>query len=326
MLLSRRSTLALLGATSLGLSPALHASAPFPAKPLRWIVPYPAGGGSDFMARTVGQPMSAAVGQSVVVDNKPGGNGAIAVADVLRGPADGHTLINVDNGTLVFNPVLYRKLGYAPDKDLKLVTLLARAPMILVVGPACDARDAKDFIEQARRQPGTLNFGSAGAGTPQHMAMEMLMHHARLKMTHIPYKGSSPALADLAGGQIPAVMSDYAAAGGFLQAGKLRALAVADSRRHPRLPDVPTFEELGLKGVEATALVGVAVHASTPDATVQALQKAIAQALLSPQTSARYREVGIEPVGNTPQEFTQMITAEVSRWHPLIRSLGIALD
>lgn len=304
----------------------MFASAPFPSKALRWIVPYPAGGGSDFMARVVGQPMSTAVGQSVMVDNKPGGNGAIAVADLLRSPVDGHTLINVDNGTLVFNPVLYRKLGYSPAKDLKLVTLLARAPMILVVGPGSDAKDAKDFIEKSRRNPGAQNFGSAGAGTPQHMAMEMLMHHAKLKMTHIPYKGSSPALGDLAGGQIPAVMSDYAAAGGFLQSGKLRALAVADSRRHPRLPDVPTFEELGLKGVEATALVGVAVHASTPDATVQALQKSIAQALLSPQTSAKYREVGIEPVGNTPQEFTQMIAAEVSRWHPLMRDLGITLD
>ena len=325
-MLSRRSTMALLGTAALGLSPSLFAAVPFPNKPLRWIIPYPAGGGSDFMARVVGQPMSAAVKQGVVVDNKPGGNGSIAVADLLRSPADGHTLLNVDNGTLVFNPVLYNKLGYAPDKDLKLVTLLARAPMILVVGPACTAKDAKEFIEQARRQPGAQNFGSAGAGTPQHMAMEMLMHHAKLKMTHIPYKGSSPALGDLAGGQIPAVMSDYAAAGGFLQSGKLRALAVADSQRHPRLPDVPTFEELGLKGVEATALVGVAVPASTPDAAVQALQKAIAQALLAPQTSAKYREVGIEPVGNTPQEFTQMITAEVARWHPLMRSLGITLD
>ena len=325
-MLSRRSTLAMIGTATFSLSPALFAQTPFPNKPLRWIVPYPAGGGSDFMARVVGLPMSQAVNQTVVVDNKPGGNGAIAVADLLRSPADGHTLINVDNGTLVFNPVLYKKLGYAPDRDLKLVTLLARAPMVLVVGPGSTAKDVKEFIDQARRQPGTQNFGSAGAGTPQHMAMEMLMHHAKLKMTHIPYKGSSPALGDLAGGQIPAVMSDYAAAGGFLQSGKLRALAVADTRRHPRLPDVPTFAEIGLPGVEATALVGVAVPATTPDAIVVALQKAVAQALLSPQTSAKYREVGIEPVGNTPQEFTQLIAAEVARWHPLIRSLGITLD
>lgn len=274
-MLSRRSALAMLGTATLGFSPALFAAAPFPTKQLRWIVPYPAGGGSDFMARVVGLPMSQAINQSVVVDNKPGGNGAIAVADLLRNPADGYTLINVDNGTLVFNPALYNKLGYVPDKDLKLVTLLARAPMILVVGPACTAKDAKEYIEQARTQPSMQNFGSAGAGTPQHMAMEMLMHHAKLKMTHIPYKGSAPALGDLAGGQIPAVMSDYAAAGGFLQSGKLRALAVADTRRHPRMPDVPTFAELGLPGVEATALVGVAVHAATPDATVQALQKAV---------------------------------------------------
>ena len=325
-MLSRRSTLAMLGAASFGLSPSLFAAAPFPSKTMRWIVPYPAGGGSDFMARVVGVPLSEAVNQSVIVENKPGGNGAIAVAYLVRSPADGHTLMNVDNGTLVFNPALYKKLGYVPDKDVKLVTLLARAPMILVVGPGSNAKTAQEFIEQAKRSPDTHNFASAGAGTPQHMAMEMLMHHAKLKMMHIPYKGSSPALGDLAGGQVTVAMSDYAAAAGFLQSGKLRALAVADTQRHPRLPDVPTFAEIGLPGVEATALVGVAVAAATPDATVLALQKHIAQALLSPKTAARYRDVGIEPVGNTPQEFTQMIAAEVARWHPLIRSLGIKLD
>ncbi len=325
-MLSRRSTLAMLGAASFGLSPSLFAAAPFPSKTMRWIVPYPAGGGSDFMARVVGLPLSEAVNQSVIVENKPGGNGAIAVADLVRSPADGHTMMNVDNGTLVFNPALYKNLGYVPDKDVKLVTLLARAPMILVVGPGSTAKTAKEFIEQAKRSPETQNFASAGAGTPQHLAMEMLMHHAKLKMMHIPYKGSSPALGDLAGGQVTVAMSDYAAAAGFLQSGKLRALAVADSQRHPRLPDVPTFAEIGLPGVEATALVGVAVAAATPDATVLALQKHIAQALLSPKTAARYRDVGIEPVGSTPQEFTQMIAAEVARWHPLIRSVGIKLD
>lgn len=325
-MLSRRSTLAMLGAASFGLSPSLFAAAPFPSKTVRWIVPYPAGGGSDFMARVVGVPLSESLNQSVIVENKPGGNGAIAVADLVRSPADGHTLMNVDNGTLVFNPALYKKLGYVPDKDVKLVTLLARAPMLLVVGPGSTAKTAQEFIEQTKRSPDTHNFASAGAGTPQHMAMEMLMHHAKLKMMHIPYKGSSPALGDLAGGQVTVAMSDYAAAAGFLQSGKLRALAVADTQRHPRLPDVPTFAEIGLPDVEATALVGVAVATATPDATVLALQKHIAQALLSPKTAARYRDVGIEPVGSTPQEFTQMIAAEVARWHPLIRSLGIKLD
>ncbi|RYF82145.1 MAG: tripartite tricarboxylate transporter substrate binding protein [Comamonadaceae bacterium] len=323
---TRRTALAMLASATLGASSMTGAAAAYPSKPLRWVVPYPAGGGSDFMARTVGQPLSVLAGQGVVVDNKPGGNGAIAVADVLRAAPDGHTLINVDNGTLVFNPVLYRKLGYAPDKDLRLVSLLARAPMILVVGPNHPAKDVKEFLAQARSQPGALNFGSAGAGTPQHMAMEMLMHQAGLRMTHIPYKGSAPALGDLAGGQIPAVMSDYAAAGGFLQSGKLRALAIADSKRHPRLPDVPTFSELGLPGVEATALVGVAVRANTPDAAVDALQKYIAQALADPAVRSRYLDVGLEPVGNTPQAFTQLIAAESARWTPLIRSLGITLD
>lgn len=325
-MLTRRATLAMLAAAPLGLSQASSAALTYPSKPLRWVVPYPAGGGSDFMARVVGQTMSTLMGQSVVVDNKPGGNGAIAVADVGRAAADAYTLINVDNGTLVFNPVLYRKLGYAPDKDLRLVSLLARAPMMLLVGPGTTAGDLKSFLAKVRGEPGRMNFGSAGAGTPQHMAMEMLMHQAGLRMTHIPYRGSAPALGELVGGQIPALMSDYAAARGFLQSGRVRALAVADRTRHPQLPDVPTFSELGLPGVEATALVGVAVRAGASDDAVQALQRYIAQALNEPTVRKRYLEVGLEPVGNKPQEFTELIAQETARWHPLIQKLGITLD
>lgn len=324
MMINRRNALGLLAASSLALSPTTQAS--LIKKPVRWVVPYPAGGGSDFMARVVAHPLTTLLGQSITVDNKPGGNGAIAVSDVLRAPADGHTLINVDNGTLVFNPALYKKLGYEPLKDLKLVTLLARLPMVLVVGPGNNAKTAQEFIAQVRARPGEINFASAGSGTPQHMNMEMLMHQAQLRMTHIPYKGSAPALSDVSGGQVAALISDYAPAAGFLQSGKLRALATVDSKRHPRLPDLPTFGELGIEGMDSTALVGVAVHASTPDAVVQELQQAIAKTLQDPTVRSKYMDVGLSPVGNSPKEFSDIIAAETARWHPLIRKLGITLD
>ena len=166
----------------------------YPSKPIRWVVPYPAGGGSDFLARTIGQQLSTQIGQSVVVENKPGGNTAIAASDVARAPADGYTVLSADNGTMVFNSALYSKLTYNPDKDLTPGTLMGRFPMILVVGPNSDARDAKDFIAKAKAAPGKLSYGSAGAGSPHHLAMELLKTQAGLHMVHIPYRGAAPAL------------------------------------------------------------------------------------------------------------------------------------
>ncbi|WP_159911563.1 tripartite tricarboxylate transporter substrate binding protein [Pantoea sp. 18069] len=324
--MKKRMALALMICT--GLLAALPAAraADFPTQPLRWLVPYPAGGGSDFMARVVAQPLGLELQQSVAIENKPGGNGAVAVADLLRAAPDGHTLLNVDNGTLVFNAALYKNLSYAPARDLALVTLLARTPMILLAGPGSQARNVQAFFAEARRGPGRLSYGSAGAGSPQHLAMELLKKQAGLSMTHVPYRGSAPALSDLVGGQIPAVMSDYAPASGFLKTGKLRALAVADTRRHPLLPDVPTFEELGLAEMQATALIGVAVRATTPADTVAALQQAIAAALQRPEVHARYTDLGLEPVAGTPQAFEELVRAETARWHPLIRSQRIALE
>jgi tripartite-type tricarboxylate transporter receptor subunit TctC len=298
----------------------------FPSKPIRWVVPYPAGGGSDFLARVAAQVMSADLKQPVVVDNKPGANGAIAVADLMRSPPDGYTLINIDNGILVFNAALYQKLGYDPERDLQLVTLLVKGPMFLAVGPASTAKDAREFFAQVRAQPGKFAFASAGAGTPQHLSMELIKKQAGLDMTHIPYKGSSPALSDLAGGQVLAAVTDYAAAGGFFKSGKLRALAVNDSVRHPSMPDVPTLRELGIEGAEAPTMVGVAVRSGTPAGLVNSLQQAVRRAILSPEVRRRYGEFGIQPVGNTPEEFQTLIRGEVKRWHPLIKNLNIRLD
>ena len=298
----------------------------YPAKPIRWVVPYPAGGGSDFLARTIGQPLSTLVNQPVLVDNKPGGNTAIAASEVARAPADGYTILSADNGTMVFNSALYSKLSYNPSKDLVPVTLMGKFPMILVVGPGSDVKDGKDFIAKAKANPGKVNYGSAGAGSPHHLAMELLKVSAGLHMVHIPYRGAAPALGDLAGGQIPAMMVDLAAGAGFIKSGKVRALAVANPTRLPQLPDVPTFAELGYKNVEASAQVGIVAPAGTPADVVATLQKQVATVINQPATRQKLVDFGIEPVGSTPAQYADLIRTETVRWHKLIKDQQISLD
>ncbi|MDD0841116.1 tripartite tricarboxylate transporter substrate binding protein [Curvibacter sp. HBC61] len=298
----------------------------YPAKPIRWLVPYPAGGGSDFLARTVGQQLSTQIAQPVLVDNKPGGNTAIAATELARSTADGYTILSADNGTMVFNSALYSKLSYNPSKDLLPVTLMGKFPMILVASPASDIKDAKDLIAQAKAKPGSINFASAGAGSPHHLAMELLKVDAGIFMTHIPYRGAAPALTDLAGGQIPVMMVDLAAGGAFIKAGKVRPLAVASAKRLPQLPEVPTFAELGYKNVEASAQVGIVAPAGTPADVVAALQKQVAGAINQPAVKQKLIEFGIEPVASTPQQYADLIRTETVRWHKLIKDQRISLD
>lgn len=325
-MLNRRCATGLITAIALlGGTVAAHAQS-YPAKPIRWVVPYPAGGGSDFLARTIGQQLSQQISQPVTVDNKPGGNTAIAASEVARSAADGYTILSADNGTMVFNTALYSKLTYNPEKDLTPVTLMGRFPMILVVGPNSDVKDAKDFVAKAKAAPGKISYGSAGAGSPHHLAMELLKTQAGLHMVHIPYRGAAPALTDLAGGQVAAMMVDLAAGAGFIKGGKVRPLAVANPTRLPQLPDVPTFAELGIKGVEASAQVGIVAPANTPADTVAALQKQVATAIQQPAIRQKLIDFGIEPVGSTPQQYAELIRTEVQRWHQLIREQKISLD
>ena len=311
----------------LSLAAAASASAQtFPAKPIRWLVPYAAGGGSDFLARTVAQTLSTQVGQPVLVDNKPGGNTALAAAETARAPADGYTVLSADNGTLVFNPALYKSLSYSPTKDLAPVTLMGKFPMILVVGANSGITTAKDFIAKAKAKPGDVSYASAGAGSPHHLAMELLKVEAGLFMVHVPYRGAAPALADVVGGQLPAMMVDLAAGAGFIKGGKVRALAVANPTRLPQLPDVPTFAELGYKNVEAAALVGVVVPAATPPEVVNTLNRQLVAAINEPSVRTRMTDFGVEPVGSTSAQYAALLKSETARWHKLIRDLKITLD
>lgn len=326
MSVTRRQAMRLLAVPALAGATGFARAQSYPAKPVRWIVPYPAGGGSDFLARNIGQQLSTQVGQPVVIENKPGGNTAIGAVDLAKSAPDGYSLLSADNGTLIFNSALYAKLPYDPVKDLQPVTLMGKFPMILVVGPSSDAKDAKDFIAKAKAKPGSVNFASAGAGSPHHLAMEMLKVNAGVHMVHIAYRGAAPALADLAGGQIPAMMVDPAAGAGFLKAGKIRPLAVANATRLPQYPDVPTFAELGFKNMEAAAIVGVVAPAGTPADVVAALHKQLAAAINAPSVKQKLVDFGFEPMALGPQPFADLIASETTRWHKLIRDQKISLD
>lgn len=321
------SLLALAGTmlTALALAPQAAAQS-FPSKPIRWIVPYAAGGGSDFLARTIGQQLSANIGQPIVVENKPGANTAIAAAETARSPHDGYTVMSADNGTLVFNPALYKTLSYNPTRDLAPVSLLGKFPMILVVGANAEFKDARDFLAKVKAAPGKVSYASAGAGSPHHLAMELLKERAGLRMVHIGYRGAAPALLDVVGGQVPAMMTDLAAGAAFLKAGKLRPLAVANATRLPQLPNVPTFAEIGLQGVEAAALVGMVAPAGTPPDVIAKLQTSVAAAIKQPEVNRKLVDFGVEPVGSTPEQFAALLRSETALWHKLIRDLNITLE
>jgi len=314
----------LLALPMLAASQAFAQAQAYPNKPVRWLVPYAAGGGSDFLARTIGQSLSSKLGQPVVIENKPGGNTALAAAETARAPGDGYTVLSADNGTMVFNPALYKTLSYQV-KDLAPVSLMGKFPMILVVGPNTGITSAKDFIAQAKAKPGVFNYASAGSGSPHHLAMELLKTQTGLTMVHVPYRGAAPALADVAGGQVPAMMVDLAAGAGFILGNKVRPLAVANPTRLKQLPDVPTFKELGID-VEAAALVGMVAPATTPPAVIDTLNKQVVAAIKDPTVNQRMIDFGVEPVGSSAAEYGELLKSETTRWHKLIKDLNITLD
>ena len=299
---------------------------PYPSRTVRWIVPYAAGGGSDALARVILPALSRELGQPVVIENKPGAASAIAAAEVARAAPDGYTIFSADNGTLVYNPALYRKLPYDPAKDFAPVSLMGRLPTILVAGPASPAQDLLQLVQSVKAEPGRTSYASAGTGSPHAMAMELFKTQAGLNMIHVPYRGGALSLQDVAAGQVPITMTDFAGGGGLIKGGKVRPLAVANARRLEQLPNVPTFAELGYKEVLAEAFAGIVVPARTPPEVIARLQSAVQAAVHDPAIKAKLVEIGYEPVGGTPQQFAAVLQQEIPRWHKLIRDLNISLD
>ena len=298
----------------------------YPAKPIRLIVPYPAGGATDFFARLVFPKMGEALGQQVVVENRPGAGTAIGASEVARSAPDGYTLLLGDAGTYAFNPTLYKKLSYDPAKDFAPVSLTGRFALILAVNPGMPVKSVKEFVQAAKSQPGKINYGAPGPGSPIHLAMEFFRQRAGLAMTPIPYKGGADAMNDLIGGRISAMFPDIASALPQIKGGKLRPLAVASAKRVAALPDVPTIGESGYPGFEAWAWQGFVAPAKTPRPVIMKLNAEFAKVMSDPVIRQRLSESGFELQTSTPDEFAAYMKSEIAKWRKVIRESKISLD
>lgn len=299
----------------------------FPTKPIRLIVPYPAGGATDFFARTVFTRMSDSLGQQVVVENRPGAGTAIGASEVARSAPDGYTLLLGDAGTYAFNPTLYKKLAYDPVKDFAPVSLTGRFALILAVNPSSmQAKTVKEFVDGAKRQPGKVDYGAPGPGSPIHLAMEFFKQRAGLVMTPIPYKGGADAMNDLIGGRIAAMFPDIASALPQIRGGKLRAIAVASEKRVAALPDLPTIAESGYPDFEAWAWQGFVAPAGTPRDVVMKLNSEFAKVMADPSIKQRLSESGFEPQTSTTEEFAAYMKSEIAKWAKVIRESNISLE
>lgn len=305
--------------------PAAASAAEFPDHPIRWLVPFSAGGGSDIATRIVAKHVGDALGQTVVVENRPGAATIVAAQETARAAPDGYTLMTAGMSTLALNPWLYKKLPYDPGRNLTPVSTLVALPIVLVTSPGSDLTDMPAVLRYLRNeQPGS--YASLGVGSPHHLAMELFLESIGGRATAIPYKGTPPALQDVASGVVPMMMADLAAARPLIQAGKLRAIAVPAAQRSAQLPDVPTFAEAGADPFEAAAWQGVVAPAGTPAPIVDKLSRAIVAALKSPDVVKQLRLQGMEPTGSTPGQFADYARDERERWGAVIRHKGISVE
>jgi len=300
-----------------------HADEPYPAKPVRIIVPYPAGGVADLLPRTVGQKLSDKWGQPVVVENKPGASGNIGMAEGARAAPDGYTIVLAPTGNLTVNQFLFNNLPFDAARDFTPITVLATSPNVLVVHPSVPAKTFRELLDYAKANPGKLNFASPGEGSGAHLAGELLNAEGDIKTLHVPYKGIAPAVNDLLGGQVQMMFAGISTVIQHVKAGRLVALAVASPKRSAQLPEVPTVAESGFPGFDVTSWYGIVARAGTSNAIVQKVQRDMAEALLSPEVQSKLQDLGLEPVGNTPAEFRDRIEAESRKWGAIVESAGI---
>jgi len=298
----------------------------WPAKAIRIVVPFSPGGIADNSARTVADKLGARLGQPVVVENRPGAAGNIGSELVAKSPPDGYTLLLGYDGTIVVNPHVYAKTGFDVLRDFAPVTKLGDAGVIVVAHPSVPAKDLRELIELAKAKPGTFAYGSAGTGSSAHLACEMLSQRTGTGLIHVPYKGGGQAIADAVGGQIPLACTAVAGAQQFMKSGRLRGLGLSSATRAAGAPDVPTFIESGLPGFVVDSWVGILAPANTPRAIVERLQTEIAAVLQMPEVRERYSVLGIEPVGNKPEEYAAQIRADLARWGPVVKQANIRIE
>jgi tripartite-type tricarboxylate transporter receptor subunit TctC len=315
--------LALLGGAAASWPLGARAQADYPVRPITLIVPYAAGGGNDVLARGVAEPMGKTLGQPVVIENHGGAGGSIGTRQVAKAAPDGYTLGLGGTGTLAVDPTLYPNAGYDPRKDFAPVGLIATSPLIILVNPSLPAHSVQELIALAKKQPGKLNYASAGRGSGIHLGTVLFALTAGIELTHIPYKGSGPALTDLLGNHVAIYFSSLPPAIGLVKEGKLRALGVTGLKRSPIFPDVPTVAEQGLPGFEAVLHYGIVAPAGTPRAIVDKLNAALRGAINSEEVHKRIATEGAEPLPGTPDEYAADIDREETKWSALVEKAGL---
>jgi len=315
----------LIAATTLWAGMALAQSGSYPNKPIKFIVPYPPGGGTDVIARIVQEPLSSNLGQQVIIENRGGAGGSIGSEAAARSPADGYTvLFTLSSHTI--NPAIYPKLSFNTEKDFLPVVTIASLPQILVANPDFPAKNVKDVIDMAKAKPGTIAYASVGNGSPGHLAGAMMAGAANVKMTHIPYRGGGPAVTDVMGGQVPLLWVSIPAAANFVKAGKLKALAVSTTKRSAVFPDVPTMIESGFKDFEVDSWYAMFVPANTPKAAVDRLNAAANKVLTTPEVKEKLLNQGAEAVGGSPEALGRVVKAELVKWDKVVKENGIKAE
>lgn len=298
----------------------------WPTKPIRIVVPFPPGGGTDIIARETSERVSKATGWTFVIDNKPGAGGNLGVDSVAKSPADGYTLVLGQTSNLAINPSLYAKLPYDPQKDLVPVVLLAQAPLVLVTGVGTKYKTLADVVATGKAKPGEVNFASPGNGTVAHLTFEMFQKAAGIKTQHVPYKGAAQALTDVVSGTVELYMSSVPTLLGQIKQGKLRALAVTSANRVDDLPQVPTINESGYKGFDAVTWFGLLAPAGTPKDVVAKVNAEFNKALKAEELRKRLGDEGADPAGGTPDEFALLIKTEIPRWGKVVKDSGARID
>jgi tripartite-type tricarboxylate transporter receptor subunit TctC len=315
-------------AAAFALAAASHAPAQsaYPSQPLRWIVPYPAGGGTDNLARALADAMQPSLGQPIVVDNRPGASTNIGVSVLMQAKPDGYTIMQAENAALLFNEHMFAKLPYKPASDFSYIGTIGRFPVALVVHPDFPAKTVAEFVSYVKANPDKVSYASPGNGTPHHMAMELFKQKAGLSIVHVPYKGAAPAMTDIMGGQVPTMMLDLASGLPIIRSGKVRVLAIALPQRASALPDVPTFSEVGFKDVNAYAFHGLIGPAGMPQEAVNRINGELNKAMKTPKVSKLFADFGFEALPGTPQDFYKLSRAESERWGKIIQAAGVKLD
>lgn len=319
-----RKTLILLTLAAM-IAPA-SAAEQFPTRPIRVIVPYAPGGNVDISARIIAPPLGEALGQTIVVDNRPGAGGNLGASLVAKATPDGYTLLVGSSGPLSVNPVIFKSLPYDSLKDFAPISTVQAVPLVVLAGPKSGFNSIADVVAAAKARPGKVTMASAGAGTTNHFAIELFAHMANVKVLHVPYKGSGPALSELLGGQVETMVDQLAASIGYVRDGRLKVLAVTTPQRASALPNVPTLDELGYKGYQAATLLGLLAPAGTPKLVVAKLNTAVRKTMDNNAVSERFRSLGANPGASSPEEFSARIRDELQQWQKLVQQLNLKFE